>query len=184
MAMSPGATQAAPFTMAPTVLPATPLEQWQTMPGDAFLVDTDANIGYLVHKDGGYTSFVVATGQRKVVYYAGMKYDATTPTIRWTVKRKDIQTDKITFGDHGKFLRLFDENGETKYGIHSHAYIRKILASTDRYKSMGCVLVSDEVLEIIEETYTKNGNTLDVLTTYGFDDDKVDYAAMLRNTSK
>jgi hypothetical protein len=49
---------------------------------------------------------------------------------------------------------------------------------------MGCVLVSDEVLEIIEETYTKNGNTLDVLTTYGFDDDKVDYAAMLRNTSK
>lgn len=170
------------LNLLPSEMPETPIAEWQTMPGDAFVVDTDANIGYLVHKNGGYTSFVVGSGQRKVVRYGGMTYDATTPTIRWTVKKKDIQNDKITFGKDGIFLRLFDDKGSTKYGIHSTQNIRQILGSTDRYKSMGCVLVSDEMLAIIEDTFVKNGNTLDVLTTYGFDDDSVNYASLLAKT--
>ena len=80
------------------------------------------------------------------------------------------QGDRITFGPKGRFLRLYKDGEEyTSYGIHDYAYIDKILSqdTEGRYFSMGCILVNQEVLDLLEETYTLNGNRLEVYTTQG-----------------
>lgn len=167
----------------PSEIPATPFENWLPASGDTFLVDTEANVGYLLHADeGGYTSFPVATGQHRVVRYIGRVYNATTPVATWKVLSKDIKGDRITFGKLGRFLRLSMEGSEglesTSYGIHSHAYASKMLASTDRYRSMGCIIVSDDVLDRIIETYTFNADTLNVKTVAGLGDDSISYEVL------
>jgi hypothetical protein len=144
------------------------LDTWQPMQGDSFIADTRANIGYLVHEDGSFTSMRIGSGRREVVRYMRRTYNATTPSDGWIVKEIDTQTDRLTFGKDGTFMRLYRDGTEyTSYGIHSVANIDELLATNERYYSMGCVLVDYATLEILLATYKLNGDTLDVLTVDG-----------------
>ncbi len=144
--------------------------EWQPHSGDSFIVDTQENMGYLLHPEGGFTQFPVATGQQRVVWYLKRSYNASTPNKEWTVLKEDTQTDRVTFGKDGRFLRLTDDknNYSTPYGIHSHLYIERMLASPSRYFSLGCILVSEDMLTTIIKTFHINGNRLNVVTVDGF----------------
>lgn len=147
-----------------------PLPQWEAQVGDRFIADTEANIGYIVHENGDYTSMRIGSGRKKVVRYAGRTYDATTPETQWVVKELDYFGDVGIFGKTGRFMRLYDGGTEyTSYGIHATGNIDDLLAAQDRFKSFGCILVSDEVLDILYKTYELNGDMLDVATVQGID---------------
>jgi hypothetical protein len=137
------------------------------MDSDKFIADTRENIGYLIHEDGSYISFRIATGQKRFVHYIGRYYDARTPEREWSARAKQIKGDRITFGPEGTFLRLFADDEHTPYGIHSHRSITTMLADEERYKSMGCILVSKEILDIVVQTYELSGKNLPVRTVYG-----------------
>lgn len=158
------------FTLLPSEKTETLLTDWQPEPGDSFVVDTLNNIGYLVHENGGYTSFLVVTGQRRTVHYIGMTYFAATPERQWTALSNERKGRSVTFGEDGTFLRLFNGNERTPYGIHSHLYVKTMMERDVRYGSMGCIIVSEELLDLIENTFTTNGDRLDVVTKYGFGD--------------
>lgn len=145
------------------------LVDWTPKSGDRFIADTKENIGYLLHDDGSYISFRIATGQKRVVRYIGRVYNATTPEKTWTVLQKQTKGDRITYGPEGTFLRLFDDNEQTPYGIHSHRSITAMLEDSVRYKSMGCILVSKEILDIIVETFELNRKSLLVQTVHGLE---------------
>ncbi len=149
--------------------PALPIEAsyWTPEIHDTFIADTESNMGYIVHENGDYTMFRIGSGQQKKVHYMGITYDASTPVEHWAVKSTKIQTDRITFGESGFFMRLWRDNEETAYGIHATENIKDILASNDRYKSMGCILVSNDILDILKKTYELNGKNLDVVTVEG-----------------
>ena len=148
------------------------------MAGDTLIVDTEVNVGYLVHRNGGYTKFVVATGQRRVVRYIGRTYNARTPNTEWSVLDKEVKGDRTTFGKQGLFLRLYDEDGRTAYGIHSHRSADIMLSEIERYRSMGCIIVSQEVLDIVEATFEGNGRRLDVVTVAGLGTEPVTYETL------
>ncbi len=149
-----------------------PLQNWIPAVDDRFIADTEVNQGYIVHSNGAYTTFPIGSGKEQNVHYAKMNYNAATPDELWTVKSTTIQRDRATFGKSGLFLRLYyDGNTESHYGIHATGNITDILASDDRYKSMGCILVSNEILEILAQTYALNGNKLDVATVHGLPSD-------------
>jgi hypothetical protein len=167
------------FNLLPSELPETPMSEWEVVAGDSLVVDTKLNIGYLVHKDGGYTSFPVASGQRRVVRYIGRTYNATTPARRWTMVSNERKGDRITFGPEGTFLRLSYDGEETPYGVHTHAYVEAMLSSQERYKSMGCIIVSKPILDVIELTFSVNGGTMDVVTVQGFGDEPVNYVTLM-----
>ncbi|MSR67521.1 hypothetical protein EXS65_01685 [Candidatus Peribacteria bacterium] len=155
------------------------LSQWVPEAGDSLLVDRDSNIGYLLHANGGFTSFPVATGQRRIVRYIGRTYNATTPLASWKAMSSEKKGDRITFGKSGRFLRLSMEDDttfeRTPYGIHSHAYIQTMLREDDRYRSMGCILVSEDVLDVIVETFEVNNDTLNVKTAAGLGNESISY---------
>jgi len=146
-----------------------PADAWVPLAGDRVIVDTAENIGYLARENGDFTSFPVLTGQKRVVRYIGRVYNAATPERNWTVQSVDVKGRSMTFGETGTFLRLYDEGEKTAYGIHSHLTFQKMLDEGDRYRSMGCVLISEDVLQLIVATYDANGRTLDVATTHGVD---------------
>jgi hypothetical protein len=149
---------------------AVPLSQLEPA-GIRFVVDTKENIGYIVNAFGDYAKVPVGSGQNKMVHYMRRTYKATTPAAKWTATSFHIQRDRITFGPDGEFLRLYRNGTEyTSYGIHATANIEEILASDDRYRSMGCVLVGEEVLDYLIDAYRKNGNNLDVVTVYGLEE--------------
>lgn len=151
-------------------LHAVPLSAWEPLPGAVFLVDTKETLGYLMNPDGEYAVVPVLTGQNRVVHYLGRTYTATTPERMWTVESIDTQTDRITFGKEGTFLRLFtDKKTATSYGIHSHAYVDRMIASGDHYRSFGCILVTKDVLDKLQEAYVINKKTLTVMTVFGLD---------------
>lgn len=155
-------------TAAPAPMHQVPLEEWQPAQGDMFIADTRANMGYIVHENGDYTSTRIGSGRREVVHYMRITYDATTPSDGWKVGEIDTQTDRQTFGKDGTFMRLYRDGTEyTSYGIHSVGNINDLLKQDDRYKSMGCILVSDEMLAILLQTYELNDKTLEVLTVDG-----------------
>jgi hypothetical protein len=133
------------------------------------MVNTATNQGYLLHEGNSfYTQFPVATGKRAVVRYLGLTYNATTPEDTWIVKSIDIKRDRITFGSTGTFMRLYKGGADsTLYGIHSVSNIDAMLSEEDskRFKSMGCILVSDEILRILQEIYALNDNSLTVITS-------------------
>ena len=154
---------ASPISAFASVAPA--LDQWIPQAHDRMLVDVQENVGYLIHADGSYVSFPVATGQKKVVSYIGRTYFAATPEKQWTIKSIDIKGDRTTFGTTGRFLRLYGEDGKmTPYGIHGYAY-QSILEGASRYRSMGCIIVSEKVLSILERTFASNEGAIRVLTT-------------------
>lgn len=158
------------FTLLPSEKTESFISDWLPEAGDSFVVDTLNNIGYLVHENGGYTSFFVVTGQRRTVNYIGRTYFAATPERQWTVLSDERKGRSVTFGEDGTFLRLFYDDERTPYGIHSHLYANAMLERDVRYGSMGCVIVSEDILDIIEETFKTNGERLDVVTKYGFGD--------------
>jgi hypothetical protein len=145
-----------------------PLQEWVPMQNDHFIADTETNQGYIVHPDGSFATFPIGSGKEERVNYAHLTYNAATPDRLWTVKSTTIQTDHGTFGKTGLFLRLSSSGDpESHYGIHATGNINDILKKDDRYKSMGCILVSDDVLDILAQTYALNSNTLSVATIHG-----------------
>lgn len=154
-------------TTSPASIQQIPLDEWQPARGDQFIADTRANIGYIVHENGNYTSMKIGSGQRKVVHYMRRTYNATTPSDTWMVESIDTQTDRLTFGKDGTFMRLNRDGESTSYGIHSVANIDELLQADDRYKSMGCVLVDYKTLAILLNTFKLNGDTLKLITVDG-----------------
>lgn len=147
-------------------------EQWQPEPGDRVIVDTRDNFGYVIHENGQYLSFPVATGQRRFVRYIGRSYNAATPNWDWSVLSMDIKGDRVTFGPTGRFLRLYKDGEEnTAYGFHEHRDEAEFFASDapERYRSMGCIIVRHETMDILVLTFELNGS-FDVTTIHGIDD--------------
>ena len=141
---------------------------WAPQSGDWLYVDVSHNAGYLIHPNKSYLPFPVVTGQRRVVRYLGLTYNASTPTQTWTAETEESKGDHITFGPTGKFFRLFDKGGDsTSYGIHGHAYADEMLSRDDRYRSMGCIIVSERMLAVLERTFSLNRASLAVLTGDG-----------------
>lgn len=153
----------APLTTAQVI----PLEKWVPAMEDRFIADTEANQGYIVHTDGSYTTFRIGSGRKETIHYLKRTYKGDTPEEMWTVQSTTIQTDRNTFGKDGLFLRLYSEGKKTHYGIHATSNINEILAGDDRFKSLGCILVSYDVLEILTQTYLLNGKKLEVATVQG-----------------
>lgn len=148
---------------------AIPLSDWTPEPGDHLMVDTESNNGYLLREDNShFTEFPVITGQKRVVHYIGMTYNAATPDGNWVMKSRHIKGDHITYGPTGRFLRLYKDGTEyTHYGIHEHRSETRMFGEKSRYQSMGCIIVQSEVLDVIEATYEMNGEMMDVVTKKG-----------------
>ena len=158
------------FSSPVALLTSVPVDHWQPEEGDVLLIDTKDNVGYLVHRDGVFTNFPVATGQKRVVRYIGRTYDARTPERSWIAQTPvEIKGDRVTFGKDGRFLRLSYKDERTPYGIHPHRYNDRMLAQDERFESMGCIIVSDAMMATIEQTFTLNGNRLEVVTSYGLE---------------
>lgn len=143
------------------------LADWQPEGADEVFVDVKANIGYILHENADYISFPLATGVRKKINWIGKTYFAATPVDSWVIKAKDTQSDRIMFGKTGRFFRLYVDGERTSYGIHGYAYFQKWLKEEDRYKSYGCIVVSEEILDILDTTYAKAGKTIRVTTMSG-----------------
>ncbi len=161
--------------------PFVPPDAWVPEAGDRMVVDVARNTGYFVGLDGFYTSFPVGTGQRRTVRYIGKTYFAATPRARWTAQSLEYKPgDAATYGHTGRFFRLWhDRWGRTQYGIHATANIQDILSREDRYASMGCILVSDDILTLLEQTHALNGGSIDVLTG-----DHIDIGAVAMGTAE
>ncbi len=141
------------------------LEDWIPSPEDRLIIDTEVNIGYLFHEVGGFTSFPVVTGQERNVYYIGRYYNAKTPEREWKIESLDVKSPSVTFGPTGRFFRLYDNGERTPYGIHGHRYALEMLADEMRYRSMGCIIVSESILDLLEKTYQVNGDFLSIKST-------------------
>lgn len=150
---------------------AVPPEVFQPESGMQFIVDTKAATGYLVNADGRFAAIPLVLGQNEMVHYLGRTYLATTPEDDWNVREIDTQGDRITFGKEGTFLRLF-RHGKTStpYGIHTHASIDHFLASENHFRSLGCILVTKPVLDMLQRAYEINGKSLKVVTAFGVDE--------------
>lgn len=144
---------------------------------DIFVVDVPQNIGYLVHSDGQLFSFPVATGRKAYVHYIGRSYKADTPIRTWTAEQRQIKGDHRTFGVNGRFLRLFRDGESSPYGIHSYYKVGEWMEEEQRYFSMGCIVVTEDVLDVIEATYTLNNKKLTVITTENTDETLTKIAA-------
>lgn len=143
---------------------------WTPQVGDELIVDVESNTGYMIHPDGSYLPFLVATGMQKNIRYLGRTYFAQTPMKDWVAKEKKIQTDKVMFGKTGRFFRLFDGGKtSTPYGIHSFKYVDDWMKEQERYKSYGCIVVTEDILDIVEDTFYLNEKTLKVKTIFGLE---------------
>lgn len=155
----------------------TSISRWEPRAGDKVIVDTKNNQGYIIHTDGLYINFPVATGQRKWVYYIGRSYNASTPNWDWEAQTLHHKWDKVTFGPSGRFLRLY-KDGEinTAYGFHEYRTDEEMFgtpeepfADTERYKSMGCVILTAEMMDLVVATWEVNGQLLPVKTVHGIE---------------
>lgn len=141
---------------------------WKASVGDKLLVDTQENMGYLIHPNGEYFRFPVVTGQRRFVCYIGRCYNAATPNWTWEALSKEIKGDRVTFGPTGRFIRLFKDGSEnTAYGIHEYKYEDKIFSENNRFGSMGCIIVQKPIMDLMERTFDLNEGALPVVTQYG-----------------
>lgn len=134
--------------------------------GDYLLADVKKGTGYLINNESGrFTAFPLLSGQHRYVYYIGRYYYAATPEQKWVVKEMNIQHDRITFSESGRFLRLYaDGETYTSYGIHGHAYFETMIEQDSKFQSMGCLLVSDEVMDVLVESFYANEDGMRVLT--------------------
>lgn len=156
---------------------------WTPIPGDRVVVDVSQSIVYLVHTNGEFLALDGLTGQNRVVRYDGITYNASTPEREWEVRSDGLHKKgrSVTFGE-GRFFRLSwpghidprTGNETTAYGIHSHRTFEKMLkdknemTAWDRQgngqRSMGCVLVSESDLDLVQQTWETNGKFLSVTT--------------------
>ncbi len=142
-------------------------EEYVSLEGDYFVADLENGMGFLVNEEEKqFTFFPLLSGQRRNVCYIGRCYYGATPEQEWIAKEESIQGDRITFSETGEFLRLFEDEGEkkTSYGIHGHANFDEMLATGEKFKSMGCIIVADEVLDVVEESFIANSEELRVIT--------------------
>ena len=142
-----------------------PLSLWQPDAHDIFVVDVSQNNGYLIHENGEYVTFQVASGRKSTVHYIGRTYRADTPIRTWTAEQEQIKGDRRTFGVSGRFIRLFRDGENSPYGIHSYYKEDQWMNADGRYFSMGCILVTEEMMDIVEQTFTLTGKKLSVITT-------------------
>jgi hypothetical protein len=129
--------------------------------GDYFMVDVANGLGYLMNDSTKfYTSFPLMTGAS----------GTPTPYKEWVVLEKNIQSNRVIFAESGEFFRMF-ENGtrRTSYGIHGYGYFEEEIANGRKFLSLGCILVADDVLDLIERSYIENGNMLNVSTRESID---------------
>jgi hypothetical protein len=129
--------------------------------GDYFMVDVTNGFGYLINDSKkSYTVFPVMTGAKRT----------PTPYKEWVVLQKSIQSNRVVFSKSGEFFRMY-ENGtkRTSYGIHGYAYFKDEIGKGRKFLSLGCIMVADDVLDIIEESYIANGNSLKVSTRESID---------------
>lgn len=166
------------WTVLPSEIPETPIAEWKPKEGDALIIDTKENMGYLVHADSGYTSFPLVTGQRRVVRYIGRTYNAATPERQWVAASIDTKGDRTTFGVRGTFIRLNYKEEDTPYGIHSHRYVDVMMAREQRYGSMGCIIVTDAILDVLLKTFEINGESIAVRTVYGLGEEGVNFVLL------
>ncbi len=125
--------------------------------GDRFLVDINNALGYLInYENKSYTVFPIMTGAGRT----------PTPEKEWVILEENIQPNRIIFAESGEFFRMY-ANGETRtgYGVHGYAYFAEEMVKGTKFLSLGCVLVADNVLDLIEESFIANGNTLQMRTT-------------------
>ncbi|MEK7544666.1 MAG: hypothetical protein AAB551_00890 [Patescibacteria group bacterium] len=134
--------------------------------GDFFMADLENSVGYLVNDHSRqYVAFPILSGRRQFSYYLGRYYFAETPDQTWAVKEDNILSDRVTFSKSGRFLRLFDGEKRTSYGIHGHLYFSTMIGRENKYVSYGCVLVDDNILTLIEKSFHANNDFLKVTTT-------------------
>lgn len=138
---------------------------WEPQANDILVVDVRQSMGYLVHEDRRALQFSVATGRREYVSYIGRYYKAETPIRSWTAQQKQIKGDRRTFGVSGRFLRLFRDGESSPYGIHSYFKIADWMQEDERYFSMGCIVVTEQMMDVIERTFDANGSNMKVITT-------------------
>lgn len=160
---------------------------WKPRVGDSVIVDTGKSIVFLVHENGESYGMDALTGQRRVVSYDGITYFAETPEREWELREFEEKAASVTFGN-GRFGRLSwvghedprrgDES--TAYGFHSHRTFERMLrdkrerTAWDRkgtgHRSMGCILVSEDDLTLIRETWELNNKVLRVSTRRNVDE--------------
>lgn len=133
--------------------------------GDYLVADIERSVGYLVSPEHHeIMPFVLLSGQKRFRGYFSGEYYEGTPEMDWVVRQLDIKGDRVTFGDTGRFFRMFDGEGRTAYGIHSHKYFQYMSDSDNYFRSLGCLIVSDDVLDVIQKSFELNGEILNVTT--------------------
>lgn len=148
------------------------IKEWTPMKGDKFEVNVETNMGRLVHENGESVEFEVVTGVRRVVRYIGRRYFAATPAAEWVVRETVIKRDRWTFGKTGRFIRLYKLTGEgekrveehTPYGIHPFLNQDSMFRVPGRYGSMGCIILRESMVDIIQQTIRVNGGEMSVRT--------------------
>lgn len=137
-------------------------EVFEASEGDYFLVDIDDAVGYLVNNSSNtYASFPIMTGAKRT----------PTPEKEWVVKEKNIQPNRTIFGETGEFLRMYTDEGGTRtgYGIHNYAFFEEEIENGTKYLSLGCILVSASVHDLIEKSYLASGENMKMITTNDVD---------------
>ncbi len=149
----------------PTSYISNEVEFWVPRAGDRFEVDIGTNIGRLIHEDGEAVEFEVVTGVLRVVRYAGRRYFAATPVAEWVVRETVIKRDRWTFGKTGRFIRMYKNGTEyTPYGIHPFGREDAMFRVAGRYGSMGCIILREAMVDVIQETIRANGGEMKVRT--------------------
>lgn len=143
----------------------TSVETWEPAEGDFFEVNVENNMGRLYHRTGEALEFQVVTGQRRIMWYRGVKYFGGTPATHWVTKELNIKWDRVTYGKTGRFFRLYDQGTQyTAYGIHGFGREDSMFKVAGRYGSLGCIIVREQILNLIQKTFDLNGKSLSVRT--------------------
>lgn len=141
---------------------------WEPKSGDKLEINVETNVARLVHSDGESLSFEIVSGQRRVVRYIGRRYFAATPAAEWVARETVIKRDRWTFGKTGRFIRLYKvKDGVeefTPYGIHPFGREDAMFRVAGRYGSMGCLIMREKMVNLIQETIRVNGGELRVRT--------------------
>lgn len=151
-------------------------EDFEPSKGDYFLVDIENALGYLINDTTRfYTVFPVMTGALRT----------PTPVKDWVVLEKSVKSDRITFGKTGEFFRMYLNEGATRtaYGIHGYGFFEDEISNARKFLSLGCVLVSDNVLDLLEESFNLNGASLSISTRASIDIEKHFLSRMFESDS-
>lgn len=142
------------------------VSEYQSSEGDYLTVYIPTGKGYLANDTTKiYAEFPILSGQPRNVHYIGRYYFAATPEQEWEVKSMDTKKDRVTFGKTGRFFRLYEDGNATPYGIHGYKYAASLIEKGKIYASMGCVIVPEEVLNVIDASFKADVKDMKVITT-------------------